>query len=67
MGEIAGLTSELETGGGGVARGAGRGCRRRHVRRLLAEYRIALFAQPMRTAEPVSPKRIRAAIAALAG
>jgi ATP-dependent helicase HrpA len=38
----------------------------RAVRRLLAEYRITLFAQPMRTAEPVSPKRIRAAVAALA-
>ncbi|MEO7125667.1 MAG: ATP-dependent RNA helicase HrpA [Nakamurella sp.] len=34
--------------------------------RLLAEYRIALFAQPMKTAVPVSVKRIRAAIAALA-
>jgi ATP-dependent helicase HrpA len=35
------------------------------VRRLLAEYRVALFAQPMRTAVPVSAKRIRAAVAAL--
>jgi len=35
------------------------------LRRLLAEYRIALFAQPMRTAVPVSAKRIRAAVAAL--
>ncbi|MBN9611079.1 MAG: DUF3418 domain-containing protein [Actinobacteria bacterium] len=37
----------------------------RHLRRMLAEYRIALFAQPMRTAIPVSAKRIRAAVAAL--
>ena len=37
----------------------------RHLRRMLAEYRIALFAQPMKTAIPVSAKRIRAAIAAL--
>jgi ATP-dependent helicase HrpA len=35
------------------------------LRRLLAEYRVALFAQPMRTAVPVSGKRIRSAIAAL--
>ncbi len=35
------------------------------LRRLLAEYRITLFAQPMRTAVPVSAKRVRAAIAAL--
>ena len=35
------------------------------ARRLLAEYRIALFAQPMKTAVPVSAKRIRAAVAAL--
>ncbi len=35
------------------------------VRRLLAEYRIASFAQPMRTAVPVSAKRLRTAIAAL--
>jgi len=36
------------------------------VRNLLAEYRIALFAQPMRTSVPVSAKRIRSAVAALA-
>jgi ATP-dependent helicase HrpA len=35
------------------------------ARRLIAEYRIALFAQPMKTAVPVSAKRIRAAVAAL--
>ena len=35
------------------------------VRRLLDEYRVALFAQPMRTAVPVSAKRIRAAVAEL--
>ncbi len=35
------------------------------VRRLLAEYRVASFAQPMRTAMPVSAKRLRTAIAAL--
>jgi ATP-dependent helicase HrpA len=35
------------------------------ARRLIAEYRIALFAQPMKTAVPVSAKRIQAAIAAL--
>ena len=33
--------------------------------RLLAEYRVATFAQPMRTAVPVSAKRIRTAIALL--
>jgi len=38
----------------------------RAVRNLLAEYRIALFAQPMRTSVPVSAKRIRSAVAALA-
>ena len=37
----------------------------RHVRRLLAEYRVASFAQPMRTALPVSTKRVRTAIADL--
>jgi ATP-dependent helicase HrpA len=35
------------------------------VRRLVDEFRVALFAQPMRTAVPVSGKRIQAAIAAL--
>ena len=35
------------------------------ARRLLDEYRVALFAQPMRTAVPVSAKRIRAAVAGL--
>jgi ATP-dependent helicase HrpA len=35
------------------------------VHRLVDEFRVALFAQPMRTAVPVSAKRIRAAIAAL--
>ena len=35
------------------------------VRALLEEYRVALFAQPMRTSVPVSAKRIRAALAAL--
>ena len=34
----------------------------RLVRHLLAEYRVALFAQPMRTAVPVSAKRIRSAV-----
>jgi ATP-dependent helicase HrpA len=38
----------------------------RAVRNLLAEYRIALFAQPMRTSVPVSAKRIRSVLAALA-
>jgi ATP-dependent helicase HrpA len=37
----------------------------RSVDRLLDEYRVALFAQPMRTAVPVSAKRIRAAVSAL--
>jgi ATP-dependent helicase HrpA len=36
------------------------------LRRLVAEYRIALFAQPMKTAMPVSAKRIRVAAEALA-
>ena len=35
------------------------------LRRLLEEYRVAVFAQPMRTAVPVSAKRIRTAVAAL--
>jgi len=35
------------------------------VRRLLEEYRVATFAQPMRTAVPVSAKRLRTAISAL--
>ncbi|MET0865434.1 MAG: DUF3418 domain-containing protein, partial [Nakamurella sp.] len=35
------------------------------VYRLLDEFRVAQFAQPMRTAVPVSAKRIRAAVAAL--
>jgi ATP-dependent helicase HrpA len=35
------------------------------LRRLLAEYRVAVFAQPMRTAVPVSAKRVRSAITAL--
>ncbi len=32
---------------------------------LLQEYRVALFAQPMRTSVPVSAKRIRGAVASL--
>ena len=35
------------------------------VRHLLEEYRVAAFAQPMRTAVPVSAKRIRSALADL--
>ena len=35
------------------------------VRRLLDEYRVASFAQPMRTAVPVSEKRLRNAIGTL--
>jgi len=35
------------------------------ARRMVEEFRVAQFAQPMRTAMPVSGKRIRAAIAAL--
>jgi ATP-dependent helicase HrpA len=35
------------------------------ARRMLQEFRVAQFAQPMRTAIPVSAKRIRTAIAAL--
>ena len=35
------------------------------VRRLLDEYRVASFAQPMRTAVPVSEKRLRNAISTL--
>jgi len=38
---------------------------RRRVDDLIDEYRVALFAQPMRTAVPVSAKRIRAAVAEL--
>ncbi|MEP6979574.1 MAG: DUF3418 domain-containing protein, partial [Nakamurella sp.] len=37
----------------------------REVRRLLAEWRISLFAQPMKTAVPVSAQRVERAIAAL--
>ena len=37
----------------------------RAVRRMIAEFRVAQFAQPMRTAIPVSAKRIRVAVAAL--
>jgi len=37
----------------------------RAVRRMLQEFRIASFAQPMKTAVPVSVKRIQAAAAAL--
>ncbi|WP_425488471.1 ATP-dependent RNA helicase HrpA [Nakamurella aerolata] len=37
----------------------------RAVARMLQEWRIAEFAQPMRTAMPVSAKRIQAAISAL--
>ncbi len=37
----------------------------RTVGRMLDEYRVAVFAQPMRTAVPVSAKRIRQAIAEL--
>jgi ATP-dependent helicase HrpA len=66
MTEVAGLSSELETAMAALPPERAGDPDVRHVRRLLAEYRIALFAQPMRTAEPVSPKRIRAAIAALA-
>ena len=39
----------------------------RALRHLLAEYRVAQFAQPMRTSVPVSAKRIRSAAAALTG
>ncbi|MTD15450.1 ATP-dependent RNA helicase HrpA [Nakamurella sp. YIM 132087] len=37
----------------------------REVARMLDEFRVATFAQPMRTAVPVSAKRVHAAIAAL--
>jgi ATP-dependent helicase HrpA len=35
------------------------------LRRSLEEFRVATFAQPMRTAVPVSEKRLRAAVSAL--
>ena len=39
----------------------------RELRRMLAEFRVVVFAQPMRTSIPVSDKRIRTAAAALMG
>lgn len=35
------------------------------LRWLVEEYRVSLFAQELKTAEPVSPKRLQAAVAAL--
>ena len=60
------LQAEVRPGGRRPAGGAPVPTRTsRAVHSLLAEYRVALFAQPMRTSVPVSAKRIRAAVAAL--
>ncbi len=49
---------------GALAEGRPPGEGLRRVRWLLEEYRISLFAQEVRTAEPVSDQRIRKALAA---
>jgi len=63
--EINGLTTEIEAALDGLPADRRGDSDVTAVRGLLEEYRVALFAQPMRTAVPVSAKRIRAALAAL--
>jgi ATP-dependent helicase HrpA len=63
--EITALTAEVERAVGALPAERQADSDVLAVRRLLDEYRVALFAQPMRTAVPVSGKRIRAALAAL--
>jgi ATP-dependent helicase HrpA len=63
--EITGLTAEVERAVGELPAERQADPEVAAVRRLLDEYRVALFAQPMRTAVPVSAKRIRAAVAEL--
>jgi ATP-dependent helicase HrpA len=65
MAEIAALTVEIDTRLAALRPERVGDPDVRHLRRLIAEYRVAVFAQPLRTGEPVSPKRIRAAVSAL--
>jgi ATP-dependent helicase HrpA len=65
MAEIVALSSEIDRRVSGLRPERAADPDVGHLRRLVAEYRVAVFAQPMRTGEPVSPKRIRAALAAL--
>ena len=66
MDEINALASEIEQMVGTLRPERSGDADVADVRRLLEEYRVASFAQPMRTAVPVSEKRLRTAIAALA-
>jgi len=65
LAEIHSLTNFVEDRIGALPPERGADPDVRAVRRMLQEYRIASFAQPMRTAIPVSVKRIQAAAAAL--
>ena len=65
LAEIITLTAEVERSIGALPAERQADADVAAVRRLLDEYRVALFAQPMRTAVPVSAKRIRAAVAGL--
>ena len=61
LAEIHSLTGFVEDKIGGLPPERGGDQDVQAVRRMLQEYRIASFAQPMRTAIPVSVKRIQAA------
>ncbi|HEY5151226.1 MAG TPA: DUF3418 domain-containing protein, partial [Mycobacterium sp.] len=65
LAEIGSLTGFVEDRIGALPPERGGDPDVRAVRRMLQEYRIASFAQPMRTAVPVSVKRIQAAATGL--
>ena len=65
LAEIRELRTEVDRAVGGLPAERRSDPDVRALHGLLDEYRVALFAQPMRTSVPVSAKRIRAASAAL--
>ncbi|MGI8417295.1 MAG: DUF3418 domain-containing protein, partial [Nakamurella sp.] len=65
MAEVLALGAELQDAIAGLRVERRADADVREVRRMLEEFRVAQFAQPMRTAVPVSGKRIRSAIAGL--
>ncbi|MDQ2845071.1 MAG: DUF3418 domain-containing protein [Actinomycetota bacterium] len=65
MAEVLALGAELQDAIAGLRVERRTDADVRDVRRMLEEFRVAQFAQPMRTAIPVSGKRIQSAIAGL--
>ncbi len=65
MAEVLALDAELEDAIAGLRVERRTDADVGEVRRMLEEFRVAQFAQPMRTVIPVSGKRIRSAIAGL--